>query len=62
MKKYEQIKILLLILLLFISPALWMTVGNIPLSFEDSQSWIYLMTFTVLAFAVYVALDSNNKK
>lgn len=62
MKKYDQIKVLLLVLFLFISPALWMTLGNIPISFGERQSWFYLMTFVVLAFAVFVALDSNKKK
>ncbi|MBP9763263.1 MAG: hypothetical protein KBD10_00770 [Candidatus Pacebacteria bacterium] len=61
-KNYDQIKNLLLVMFLLISPSLWMVLGNIPVSFEENQSWFYLTTFVVLAFAVFVALDSSQKR
>jgi hypothetical protein len=60
-KNQKQIKKLLLVVLLLVSPILWLVLGNIPTSFEDKDSWIYLMTFTVLAFAVFVAFNSDKK-
>jgi hypothetical protein len=61
-KNFDQIKVLLLALFLFISPALWMVLANMPQDFQDKQSWFYLMTFITLAFAVFIALDSARKK
>lgn len=60
-KHYNQIKLLFLALLLLISPALWLLVGNIPTDFTDKQSWFYLITFVILAVAVFIAFDSNKK-
>lgn len=60
-KNYNQIKLLFLALLLLISPALWLVVGNMPTDFNDKQSWFYLITFVILAVAVFIAFDSNKK-
>lgn len=61
-KDFNQIKILLLAVFLLISPVLWIVLGNIPVNFNDQQPWIYLITFTVLAVAIFIAFDSNHKK
>jgi len=61
LKKNKQFKKILLVLLLLVSPVLWISLGNMPVDFDDNESWIYIMTFAVLAFAVYVAFDSNKK-
>ncbi|MFA7193723.1 MAG: hypothetical protein WC087_02305 [Candidatus Paceibacterota bacterium] len=61
MKKFQQVKLLVLVVLLLVSPILWIVLGNIPVDFNDTQSWIYLITFAVLALAVFFALDSNKK-
>lgn len=57
----KQIKKLLLAVLLLVSPILWLVLGNIPTSFQDKDAWVYLMTFTVLAFAIFVAFSSDKK-
>jgi len=61
MKKFQQVKILVLVVLLLVSPILWIVLGNIPVDFNDTQSWIYLITFAVMAFAIFLALDSHKK-
>jgi uncharacterized membrane protein len=60
-KNNKQVKNLLLVLLLLISPILWIVLGNIPTEFSNTQSWLYISTFAILAFAVYLALDSGKK-
>jgi len=60
-KQSKQFKKILLVALLLISPALWISLGDIPTSFSDSRAWVNIMTIAVLAFAVYVAFDSNKK-
>lgn len=60
-KNHKQIKNLVLVLILLVSPILWLVLGNIPLTFEENQSWIYVMTFAVVALAVFIAFDSNKK-
>lgn len=60
-KKANKLKLLLLTLLILVSPILWLVLGNMPSDFSNTQSWIYIMTFAVMAFAVYVAFDSNKK-
>ena len=54
-------KIILLALLLLISPILWLVLGNIPADFKDTTAWFYLMNFVLVAFAIFIALDSNKK-
>jgi hypothetical protein len=60
-KNNKQISILILVLLVFVSPILWIVLGNIPTDFDSTLSWTFLMTFAVLAFAVYVASGSDKK-
>ncbi len=61
-KKHKQIKTFLLAALVFVSPLLWLVLGNTPKSFDDKLSWIFVMTFAVLAYAVYVAFDNVSEK
>jgi hypothetical protein len=61
-KKNKQMKVLLLVVLLLVSPILWLVLGNAPTSFDDRISWIFVMTFAVFAYAIYIALDSDHKK
>lgn len=60
-KNQKQFKKLILVVLLLVSPILWLVLGNIPNDFNDMTSWTYLITFTVLAFAIYVAFSSDKK-
>ncbi|MEY2702002.1 MAG: hypothetical protein RLY43_635 [Bacteroidota bacterium] len=60
-KKYKQIKIIILTALLLVSPILWIVLSNMPTSFNESQSWVYVMTFAILALAIFFAFDSNKK-
>lgn len=53
---------MLLVILLLISPILWLVLGNAPTSFDDKLAWIFVMTFAVLAYATYLALDTDHKK
>lgn len=60
-KHDKNFKIVLLVVLLFISPALWLLFGNLPTGFDDKMSWILVTSFIVTAYAIYVALDSGKK-
>jgi hypothetical protein len=61
-KNNKQMKVFLLAILLLVSPILWLVLGNAPTSFDDKLSWIFVMTFAVLAYAIYLAFDSDHKK
>lgn len=61
MLKNKQLKLLLLVVFLLVSPALWLVLGNIPYDFRNDSSWFYVMTFAILAFAIYLAFDTKKK-